>query len=141
MLKAVSVASQIVSEESPLFESVALSDTACSADTQEAISEEILPSTALSGVDWRIAQIKDQTIALIIQQLKTDVRKPAPQVLASRMYDARYCQGLGQVISVQRHSLPEGDSKQPGISTVGCSPYISGRHFQSPAQRSRPSRT
>ena len=35
VLKAISVASQIVSEESPLFESVALSDTACSADTQE----------------------------------------------------------------------------------------------------------
>ena len=35
MLKAMSVASQIVSEESPLLESVALSDTDFSADTQE----------------------------------------------------------------------------------------------------------
>ena len=53
-------------------------------------SEEILPSTALSGVDWRIAQRKDPTIGLIIQQLKIDARKPAPQVLASPIYDARY---------------------------------------------------
>ena len=34
--------------------------------------------------------MKDQTIGLIIQRLKTDARKPAPQVLASPIYDARY---------------------------------------------------
>ena len=41
-------------------------------------------------MDWRIAQRKDPTIGLIIQQLKTDARKPAPQVLASPMYNARH---------------------------------------------------
>ena len=56
ILKAISVASQIVSEESPLLESVALSDTDLSADTQEETPAEILPSTALSGLDWRLAQ-------------------------------------------------------------------------------------
>ena len=37
--------------KSPLLRSVALCDTACSGDTQEETSEEILPSTALSGVN------------------------------------------------------------------------------------------
>ena len=90
ILKAISVASQIVSEESPLLESVALSDTDLSADTQEETPAEILPSTALSGLDWRLAQRKDPTIGLTIQHLKTDARKPAPQVLANPLYDARY---------------------------------------------------
>ena len=90
VLTAISVTSQMVSGESPLVESVAFSDTACSADAQKEISEEILPSTALSGVDWRIAQRKDTTIGLIIIYLTTDSRQPAPQVLASPMYDARY---------------------------------------------------
>ena len=66
VLKAISLASQVVSEESPLVESVALSDTDGGADTQSETSEETLPSTALSGVDWQIAQRKDPTIGLII---------------------------------------------------------------------------
>ncbi|MCG8078530.1 MAG: hypothetical protein JAY75_20120, partial [Candidatus Thiodiazotropha taylori] len=90
VLKAISVASQIVSEESPLVESVALSDTACSVGTPEEIPEDIIQSRALSDKDWRTAQKEDPTIALIVEHLKTDARKPAPQVLANPKYDARY---------------------------------------------------
>lgn len=117
VLKAIFVASQIVSEEAPLFESVALSDTASSADTQEETSEEILPITALSGVDWRIAQRKDPSIGLIIQHLKTDARKPAPQVLASPMYDARYAKYwdklyLGNVILYRKGTISNQEFRQ-----------------------------
>ena len=73
------------------------SDTDLSADTQEETPAEILPSTALSGLDWRLAQRKDPTIGLIIQHLKTDARKPAPQVLASPLYDARYAKDWGKL--------------------------------------------
>ena len=124
MLKAISVASQIVSEEAPLFESVALSDTACSADTQEETSEEILPSTALSGVDWRIAQRKDPTIGLIIQQLKIDARKPAPQVLASPMYDARYAKDWNKLYLCKDILYRKGT-----IATRNFDSWLSSLHF------------
>ena len=93
VMRAISVACQIVSEESPLMESVSLSDTAFSDGTPERIPEETIQSHTLSDKDWRLAQKEDPTISLIIQHLKTDARKPAPQVLADPTYDARYVKG------------------------------------------------
>ena len=88
VIKAVCQSVLVETEQCPLIESVAL--TAQHIDSQEDVPESLLQATALTDHDWRKAQQQDPTIKLAIQYLKSGVRKPASQILADPLYDARY---------------------------------------------------
>ena len=88
VIKAVCQSVLVETEQYPLIESVAL--TVQHIDSQEDVPESLLQATALTHHDWRKAQQQDPTIKLAIQYLKSGARKPASQVLADPMYDARY---------------------------------------------------
>ena len=88
VIKAVCQSVLVETEQCPLIESVAL--TTQHIDSQEDVPESLLQATALTDHDWRKAQQQDPTIKLAIQHLKSGARKPASQVLADPLYDARY---------------------------------------------------
>ena len=88
VLKAVSQAVHVTTENSPLVECVAL--TADPIDSQVEIAENVLQASALSDKDWRKAQQQDPTLNLAIQYLKSGAGKPASQILANPSYDTRY---------------------------------------------------
>ena len=90
VLKAISFAAQVVSDNCPLVESLALSDTALSAGSPLEVPEQLLQTSALSDRDWRKAQRQDPTLEYIIKCLQTGASKPVPQILASTTYNRRY---------------------------------------------------
>ena len=95
VLRATSQAVHGTADNCALVESVAL--TADPIDSQEDIPERVLQATSLTDKDWRRAQQQDPTLNLAIQYLKSGARKPASQILASPIYDARYLKDWGKL--------------------------------------------
>ena len=88
--KAISLSVQVTAESCPLIESLAVSETAHSTASAEAVPEKLLQASGLSTKDWRKAQAEDPTLNFIIQHLKKGSRKPASQIRANPTFDARY---------------------------------------------------
>ena len=78
----------VPSENCPLVDSVALISDHI--DSEAEVPELLLQATALTDKDWCKAQQQDATLNLAIQYLKSGARKPALQILANPIYDARY---------------------------------------------------
>ena len=88
VLRAISQAVHATAENCPLVESVALTEDPI--DCQKDIPERVLQATSLTDKDWRRSSRQDPTLNLAIQYLESGARKPASQILASPIYDARY---------------------------------------------------
>ena len=86
-LKAISH-SLSVTEDCPLVESVAVSDSHASTQVDD-IPEQLLQTYGLTSRDWRKAQLKDPCIGYILHQLETGSNVPAKRDL-DQTVDVRY---------------------------------------------------
>ena len=91
VLRAISQAVRATAENCPLVESVALTEDPI--DCQKDIPERVLQATSLTDKDWRRSSRQDPTLNHAIQYLESGARKPASQIQASPIYDARYLTG------------------------------------------------